>query len=368
MTIVIFIIILAVLILSHELGHFLAAKWSGVKVFEFGIGFPPRLARWKIGETIYSINLIPFGGFVKMLGEDAVIGAVQPESPERNFAFKPKSTQALILVAGVLANLILAWFLISVGYLTGLPSSAETAPAGAALSGQKLLITYIEPGSPAQTAGLKVGETIVRLEAADGSRAALEVAGFQQFVNEHQNEVLKLTVREREGKTEKTVAIKPSAEIFSDRAALGVGLALVGEVRLPPARAFFEGAKSTAVLTSATAVGLYNLVSDALSGRGELLEAITGPVGIVGLVGGAAALGFVHLLVFTAVISINLAIINLIPFPALDGGRLLFLAIEAIKGSPIKPRVAQFANAIGFALLILLMIAVTYNDIVRLVG
>jgi len=162
-----------------------------------------------------------------------------------------------------------------------------------------------------------------------------------------------------------TVEVLPEEGIVEDGRAIGVALDVVGTLQLPTHLAVYEGAKLTTSLTKLTAVGLYGFVVDAFSGDADLKN-ITGPVGIVGLVGDASALGFVYLLSFTAFISINLAIINLLPIPALDGGRILFVVIEAIKGSAIKPKVGNMLNTIGFALLIILMVVVTFNDIIRL--
>ena len=365
MTILIFIVVLGVLILSHELGHFLAAKLSGVRVLEFGFGFPPKLVKRKIGQTIYSVNLVPFGGFVKLAGEDSESAQALPSDlrEEEKFNAQPFIYQAFILVSGVLFNLILVWLWVSFSLPLGLTASPTSAPAGLELENLQLAITEVLAGSPAASAGLSAGDKNISLADAACSQSELTPTGIQEFVGRHADSEL-ILVFERAGEV-KEVRLKPTSGLVGGRSALGIGMAEVGRLKLPIHLALLHGGVLTAKFTVLTAQAIVSFAADAFTGAANL-ESITGPIGIIGLVGEAARLGLVALAMFTAVISINLAVINLVPFPALDGGRLLFLIIEAIKGSPIRPQVAQIANTIGFALLILLMLVVTYNDIARL--
>ncbi len=378
MTIVIFIIILAVLILSHELGHFLAAKSAGVRVDEFGLGFPPALVKWGKGETKYSLNLIPFGGFVKIFGEDPDEAALAGPDKRRSLVHKSKWIQAWVLVAGVVFNLLLAWLLFTIGFAVGMPLSTGDAAGLTALGPSKILITSVVPDSPAARAGLKAGDEIVGLSAPNGSLVKLGVSEVQQFIASHAGQALQLQYHppaagmfaasdSKAPPMAQRAMLIPTVGSWSATPAIGIGLDEVVLAKASPLVALWRGLELTALLVKETARALGSLAVTALRGQSNL-AAITGPVGLVGLVGDARSLGWIYLVSFTALISINLAVINLIPFPALDGGRLLFLIIEKIKGSPIKPKIANYANLAGFALLLTLMALVTVHDIWKLVG
>ncbi len=361
MAIIIFLIILAVLIFVHELGHFIVAKRSGIRVDEFAIGFPPKLFSWQKGETRYVLNLIPFGGYVKIFGENPDEESIAgPDSP-RSFVNKPKTTQIAVLIAGIVFNILFAWLLISVGFMTGLPSAADST-SSTQVENPRLVITSVAPSSPAERAGILPGDEIQSLKTADQSLTTLTPEGVQDFISSAQEKEITATlVRDNETKT---ISLRAKEGIVSDRPAVGISMGLIGTVKLPPHKALYEGAKFTATMTKAIAKGLGTLIGQAFTGKAQFSQ-ITGPVGIVGLVGDASHFGFAYLLSFTAFISINLAVINLIPFPALDGGRILFVLIEAIKGSPIRPKVANTFNLVGFALLMLLMIVVTFHDMLN---
>lgn len=365
MSILIFIIILAVLILVHEYGHFIVAKKSGVRVDEFGIGFPPKLFGKKYGETEYTINTIPFGGFVKIFGENPDEASVEGPDRMRSMVNKPRIVQAAIIVAGVFFNILLAWVLISVGFMSGLPTSVEAAPAGAQVRDAELTVIAVTPDSPAETVGLMPGDAIESLRAGEVSIESPSVPEVQEFISPRVG--VPIDIVYKRGDETFTQVITPASGIVEEGGAIGISMDTVGVVSLPPHRALWEGAKLTGSLTMAVLSAFSALIAGVVSGGADF-SSLSGPVGIVGIVGDAAEFGFVYLLSLTALISINLAIINLIPFPALDGGRLLFIIIESIKGSPISPRVANTANAVGFVLLILLMVVITYNDILKLVG
>ncbi len=360
MTILIFIIVLAVLILVHEFGHFIAAKKSGIRVDEFGIGFPPRLLtlfNWR--DTKFSLNAIPFGGFVKIYGENPLEQPSSEEEKNRHFSHKPKIIQAWVLSAGVFFNVLFAWLLISFGFMSGLPMPAKD---NLSVSDARLVITSVLPDSPSQIAGLKPGDVVLNATFQENFLEEVNPEALSEFINKSDG-VMTLTLLRGQERLEKE--IEPTLGLVEDRRAIGISMGMIGTLRLPPHLAFWEGGKTTVSLLGAVAVGLVTFLSQAVLGQADLSQ-VAGPVGIVGLVGDATNLGFIYLLQFTAFISLNLAIINLLPFPALDGGRLLFLLIEALKGSPIKPQVAGALNAIGFFLLILLMVVITVNDIARL--
>ncbi len=365
MNIIIFLIVLAVLILVHEFGHFIVAKKSGVRVDEFGLGFPPKLFGVKKGETEYTVNAIPFGGFVKIFGENPDDESLHGPDRERSLVYKPKWIQAVIISAGVLFNFLLAWILFSLGFMYGLPMSSESYPRGATVVHEELIITDVKEGAPAERGGILKGDVVRSLMV---SGEVLEVArseSMKEFIVRHGEETITLTYT-RDGK-ESVTKVTPEKGVIGDMPGIGVALQTLGIVQLPTLRAFFEGGKMTVVLTGATIAAFADLVKDAFQGEADL-KSLAGPVGIVSLVGDATALGFVYLLQFVAFISINLGVLNLLPIPALDGGRLLFLLIEAVKGSRMNYKIVNMIHAVSFVFLVLLMLLVTYNDIVRLVG
>jgi regulator of sigma E protease len=368
MSIIIFIVILLVLVVSHEFGHFIVAKINKIRVDEFSFGFPPKIIGKKIGETTYNLNLLPFGGYVKIFGEngDDPTVVVNEEDKKRSFTSKPKYIQALVLLAGVAMNFLVAWLLLTVGYMSGLPSSVAMAPKGVVVNNQYLTVTSTVKGSPAEAAGLKAGDKLLALETSTDSTKLLSsnftAESVQNFVKKHGGESVQ--VEFLRGQESKQLEVTPinNKDGFP---AIGISMDTIGTLQLPIYKAVWEGLKLTSSLTVGTAVGFYKLLSGALLGKGDM-SAVTGPIGIVGVVGDAAKFGFIYLLSFTALISVNLAVINLMPFPALDGGRLLFLLIEKIKGSRIKPEIANVVNMAGFGILMLLMVFITYHDIVKL--
>lgn len=367
MTIIIFIIILGLLVLVHELGHFLAAKKAGVRVEEFGFGYPPRaLIIGRKWGTIFSLNWIPFGGFVKIFGENyeeaESEGSPNPKTQTLSFVEISKKSQALILVAGVIFNLLFAWLLFSLGFLIGLPTPVEN-DFGGTVANPALTIIEVLPGSPADLAGLKSGDKIQSIYTSKGeTMGTLDSAEVATLISQSEGEVQLMVLR---GSKPLSFSTFPEDGLVNGKKAIGISMDMVGTLTLPLHQAFYEGGKTTYRLTQLTIAGLADLLVDAIRGRADTAS-VTGPVGIVGLVGDASRLGFTYLITFTALISINLAIINLVPFPALDGGRLLFVAIEALTRRPINKNFAQVTNTVGFAILIGLMVFVTYRDILKL--
>lgn len=363
MTIIIFIIILAILILVHEFGHFIVAKKSGIRVDEFGLGLPPRAWGKRFGETLYSLNWLPIGGFVKIFGEDPHAEQISEKDRPRSFYYKPKWVQALVLIAGITFNLIFAYIVISVGFMFGMP-----VPAGHSQFGEvqnvKVMVTSVLPGSPADKAGIKNGDVIIFAEVSGKAVSDLTPESIS-------NEITKSTkgdvifMYDRGSESPKTAIITPSTEILKGKRAVGISMDSMGVLKLPVHLAFVEGAHTTYLLIISTAKGLANFLWQTVTFRSDLSQ-VTGPIGIAGVVGEASHLGFVYLLSLIAVISINLALINLVPFPALDGGRLLFVAIEVVIRRPIPDAVAKWMNTIGFILLLIIMLVVSAHDIIKL--
>src|SRR3989338_272142 len=388
MTLILFLIILGALVFVHELGHFIAAKKAGIRVDEFALGFPPKIIGKRVGETIYNLNLIPFGGYVKIFGDDGEDaeqamkqergtdtesqlenGVSESERMEvvyddkRSFTSKPRWIQAIVLVSGVLGNIVFAWLLISISFMSGIPSSVEGRYAENVRS-PKLMITNVLPDSPADRAGLQSGDVITSIEEGSKRLDTTDSEATSNFIGESTE---KLSISYTRGKEQGAISVVPVAGIVEGKPAIGVGLDTIGVVRFGFFRSFFEGALMTSDLLREVTIGLFGFLKQALLGNADL-SAVTGPVGIAGLVGEARVLGVIYLLSFTAFISINLAVLNLVPIPALDGGRLLFLAIEGITRRSIPAKLTRTVNTAGFILLILFMVFITYRDIVKLVS
>lgn len=363
MNIIIFIVILLVLVVSHEFGHFIVAKKFGIRVDEFSFGFPPKLFGKKFGETTYNFNALPLGGYVKIFGENPDEESMNGPDKDRSFVNKPKYVQAFVLLGGVVMNFLVAWLLLSVGFMSGLPSSVSAAPSGSNVSNQYLTVTGVKAKSPAEQAGLKIGDKILHLQTKSDMTDTPSAESLQYFVKKHGNEPVSVTYLR--GSEKKETSVTPISGVIDNSPGVGISMDIIGTLKLPVFQSIWEGLKLSCNITKQTVIGFYHLIRDSLTGHGNIAS-VTGPVGMVGVVGDAAKFGFVYLLSFTALISLNLAVINLMPFPALDGGRLLFLLIEKIKGSRIKPSIANAVNIAGFSLLMLLMLVVTYHDIVKL--
>lgn len=358
---------LAVLVFVHELGHFSVAKWFGMRVDEFGLGFPPRAAAHKPedSETTYSLNWLPLGGFVKIFGEDGG-ESKDPDSPYfgRSFQDKPWYAQVAVLVAGVLMNMVFAWLLLSLSYMTGTLALSDNGAGEVENPG--VVVTQVLSDSPAEEAGVQAGDTVSRISLAGSDATSSPTVTpelIQETVNTATNTPVLLELARTSGTT--TATVTPAVLDSGDRQ-IGISMAEAGILKLPPLAAFAEGWRATISITEQTYQGFKALLSDAIAGGGESLDQVAGPVGIASLVGDAAERGLAPLLSFTALISINLAILNLLPFPALDGGRIVFVLIEAVTRRKIPAHVAGWINGIGMILLLLLMVLVTYQDIVRL--
>lgn len=354
------IAILVLLIVVHEFGHFIAAKIFGVRVEEFGVGYPPRafsFGRW--GGTEYTLNWIPFGGFVRLFGDDA-----DAERGRGGFADAPRWKQAIILVAGVSMNVVAAWALFVGAYSIGILHVINDPSA----PGAELIVTDIVPGSPADAAGVNAGDRVLDLSDTQDAHAVLTPDGILDFVKVRGGKDLSITFL-REGATS-TSQLTPAHAVIAEesgRPAIGVGVALVTTQALAPVEAMRAASISTYNTFIIVTQGLGKIVGGLLRGAPNLRD-VTGPVGLVSVVGEASRSGIGYVLSLAAFISVNLAVINLIPIPALDGGRIVVVALEALLRRPAPRLAVQVLNALGIALIILLMVTVTYNDIARLLA
>jgi regulator of sigma E protease len=365
-SILVFILILGILVIVHEFGHFIVAKKSSIRVDEFGFGFPPRAKKlFKRGETVFTLNWLPFGGFVKIFGENPNDVAKDGPNKGRSFVDKSKWTQAAVLFAGPLFNLLFAWLVLFLMFAIGAPT-VYTDDQAQYISDPYVAVVEVAPDAPAGEAGILVGDQIMYLEYSDQRYEIGEASEISSVISERGTETFRVGF-ERKGKIIES-EVTPEYGLFEgqDTPALGVALDTVGTLRLPIHKALWAGLTRTWDLTVSTFDFLVDLIKGLFVGDNTNLQSVTGPIGIVPIVGDALQIGFSFLVIITALISINLAIINLLPFPALDGGRLLFILIEAIKGSPINPKTSQVINAVGFFILIGLMLIVTARDIIHL--
>jgi len=357
LTAIIFIIVLGVLVFVHEFGHFIFAKRAGMKVEEFGFGFPPRLWGIRKGETMYSINAIPFGGFVKILGEEGE----QRDNP-RSFSSKPAGPRLKVIIAGVTMNFFLAVILLMVTNFFGLRIGLIDDKTASIARDKAVQIIEVSKDSPADKAGLKLLDEVSGFKMNGSFQAVSNAEDVQTFIRENAGQPITIVIKRNKETLEKEIV--PRVNPPAGQGALGVSLALTGVVSYPWYEAVWRGVYDAVILTMNTVVGYFILFKTLLL-KGKLIADVSGPVGIATLTGQAARMGINYLMQFTAMISINLAVLNIIPFPALDGGRALLIIIEKFKGSPVNKKAEQLVNTIGFALLIALMVYVTAKDITR---
>lgn len=343
LTTIIFIAILLALVLSHEFGHFFSARAFGIKVEEFGFGIPPRiLSLWQDKKgTVYSLNFLPFGGFVKIFGE------------EDDFGGKPIWIRAFVLISGVAANILLAYFLFTFVSGLGVPH-AISEEEKIIFPDAKIIIMDIVPESPAKQAGIQIGDQIAGFAT---------IGDFQNFIKEHRGKNIAVSLLRGEKKSEITALARANPP--EGEGSLGIALGYVRIEKSPWYSAPIGGARLTWQAIEGTILGFLGLIENLIK-KEPISAGVAGPVGIFNITSSAVSFGFNTILMLAAILSINLAIINVLPFPGLDGGRLFFLLIEAVRGRRISPKTSAFAHSLGLTMLIILMILVTYRDIAKL--
>lgn len=364
MSALIFLLVLFVLVLVHEFGHYFIAKRTGMRVDEFGIGFPPKLFGIKGKETEYTFNALPLGGFVKIYGENGEDDIKDTE--RRAFSNKSKLAQSAVLVAGVTANVLFAWFLFTAAYMHGVEGVVREDVAA---PGAHLTVFYVQPGSPADAVGLKPGDRIVGVEniGAGIQSKIMTPTDVTLLIAESTDQELKISYT-RSGKAgEVKVVPVLMGDGAESRARIGIQMNLVALENYSLPTALSKGFHDTIYGLKGIVGGLWGLLRDSVKGEADL-SSVAGPVGIAGLAGDASRFGFSALMVFTAFISLNLAVINMLPLPALDGGRLIMVLIEALMKRPIPHGIAWRVNAFGFISLLALMAFVTYHDILKLLA
>ena len=352
-----FVLVLGILVFIHELGHFSVAKWSGMRVDEFAIGFPPRIFGVKRGETTYALNAIPLGGYVKIHGEN-----IQAEDTDpRSFHNKPMFQRIAVMVAGVTMNLLLAVIVLTIAFSVGFSSISQdlTAIPGATVVRSQLLAATVLPGSTASTTGIQPGDQISSLGTQSIANAKeLQVATKQRQAGNQLDTEFSFI---HQG----TLISKP-VTLAATGPALGLGLADDQSIRVPFYRAPAVALKETWSIITVTWEALKGFGSK-LFVHGQLDKDVSGPVGIYQAAASAAHTGFASVVFLLVALSLNLALLNILPIPALDGGRLFFLLIETIfRKRVVAEHIENLINTAGFALIMLLIVILSIRDIIHL--
>ena len=339
------LIVFGLIIFVHEFGHYIVAKLAGVRVEEFALGMGPKLISTKRGDTVYSLRAFPLGGFCRMAGESGN----QEFSPTTiidpgRFDQKPVLARMGVVVAGPLMNFLLAILLFSLMFtFLGIPQGYTTT------------IGEVRVGSPAEGVGLQPGDKIIQINDTKVNTWSEMV----QIINGNAGVPLQLQV-EKAGKLQ-TLKVTPQVDPDTKVGLIGITPRDVIWQKIGLIAGLREGLSRTWEITAMTVLGLIEMIKGKVSSEG-----VAGPVGIIQLIGESARFGFIYLINLTALISINLGLLNLLPIPALDGSRLLFMLVEAVRGKPVNPSKENFVHLIGFVLLMALMLLVTYKDLVRI--
>jgi regulator of sigma E protease len=358
MTAVIFLVVLSFLVVIHELGHFLSAKWAGMKVEEFGIGYPPRAVTVYTDSsgTAYTINWLPFGGFVKLYGEDGESQKRANIPVGKAFYTKAVWMRLLVVLAGAIVNF--AFGVVAFGAIysvVGIPTEFEYVK-----------IEEVVTGSPAEQAGLEVGDRVTHVVVQSEESRVKTVEEFVGIVGEHRGETIGVKLEGQEAVV--PVYVRTEAEVPEDEGSIGVVISSFGLVKYPwwqmPFRGMVVGLNSAVNFGGLLLVALGEMVGNLVT-MGQVPQEVAGPVGIVHTVSREGLLdeGLLAIINFAAILSINLAIVNVLPIPALDGGRALFLLMEMISGRRVPATWERVVNTVGFAFLITLIVLISVRDV-----
>ncbi len=360
----VFVLLLSFLVFIHELGHFAVAKWTGMRVDEFAIGFPPRIWQKKRGETTYAIGSIPFGGYVKIHGENHDQEEESDEDP-RSFDHKPVRARIAVILAGIAMNTLFAFVALTIAFSVGFSSISQdlASRSDATVIRQEVLVSSVGVGSPADKAGIKPGDVVLGLTPAGESEVQVgninELVSFTKGLQAKGNLSLRVDYDRAGTATTVDVSLNPTGP------AMGVSIQSLDTVKVP-----FWKAPGVAVHEMGAILGL---TWDALAGFGkklvkaELDENVSGPIGIYQATATATKMGFAQVAFLAIVLSLNLALLNLLPIPALDGGKFVFLMVEGVfRKKVIHRKLEQGMTAVSFFLLIGLMVILTGRDIFKL--
>lgn len=346
-----FVAVFGTIVFFHELGHYVVARRFGIKVHEFALGFGRAIVQWKRGETVYSVRIFPLGGFVKLAGMDAAVDPEEEinEDDERSFHNKPLWQRMATIAAGPLANFVLAFILLFLFHW------AIAVP---------FAVRDVMPDSPAALAGVRAGDEIVSVE----GRPVSNLSELSAALQDYRGQIVRLEV-ERDGRRLQ-LPVEARYDESVERVVIGVTVmagGIAGKEKLPFGRSLVQAGRETGEWSWALISWLGRTITGQTPGQ-ELRDSVAGPIGIVQTVGESARLGFGYVLLFAAALNINLGLINLLPVPVLDGGWLVFLTIEGIRGKPLKPEHQGMAQFVGLTLLLALMVVVFYLDLTRLFG
>ncbi|MDD3581992.1 MAG: RIP metalloprotease RseP [Desulfobacca sp.] len=351
-TILATIVVIGILIFVHELGHFLVAKWYGVGVEVFSLGFPPKLLHKQVGETDYRLSVIPLGGYVKMVGENPR-EEIPPELIPKSFSHRPLGPRVAIVAAGPMFNLLFSIVALTLVFtFSGMPYFTTE-------------IGSIQPDSPAAQAGLQPGDRVLQI----GQQPVARWEELAQLIRGSGEQPLELTIQRGEEIFSRTITPRrmETANVFGEKvSAVMIGISVSDKSvveRVNPVVALWEGVTHTARILEITTISVAKLIT-----RQIPLESLGGPIMIAQVAGKQAELGVSNLIHFMAVLSVNLALLNILPIPMLDGGHLVFFLLEAIRGKPVTLKHREMAQSIGLMVILLLMFLVFYNDIIRLLG
>lgn len=347
-TTILFLLVLSILVFVHELGHFLVAKLFKIRVDEFAIGFPPKLFSKTYGETTYAINLLPLGGYVKIHGENPEDAT--DTADVRNFQNVSWWKQILVLIAGVTFNIIFAWLILSLSLMIGTSKvSTDGIPSKYVSGAQTVIIQAVQKDSPASLVGIVPGDIIQKIQ-------GVAITNAEEVQSLIKNATSTVEIITKKSSVQETRVVNP------ENGLIGISLAEVATVKMPLFPALGYGAQGTVNLTQQLGTGVFQFFGKLFVGHASW-EEVSGPVGIAKVVGGAGREGITSLLFVAALISISLAVMNILPFPALDGGRIVISLIEGIIRKRLNSKLVNSINTVGFVLLILLMITVTFKDI-----
>lgn len=386
-TILLFIVILGILVVVHEWGHYYTAKKFGIKVHEFGFGYPPRAFGWyrdpkskklvwiwgkgksSLKETVsgneqnaefpgmlWSINWLPLGGFVRIKGENG-----ERAKEADSFGYHKAWKRITVLAAGVIMNFILAAVVLGFGFMIGLPTDLSQGIDKYAeiVEAPSVIVESVEEGLPADMAGIVFGDKIISVD-------DVLVAGANDLIEYIKTRTdREVTVHIVRGQEELDIKLTPTVTDEESVPRLGISIAEAGIIRYPWYIAIYKGFAAAGIGLITIFVSFYYLIGSLVTGQGLMFD-IAGPVGIAQIVGQSAKLGFHYVLNVVAMLSLSLAAINILPIPALDGGRILFIVIEKIIGRPVSMKYEQLAHTIGFLLLMALVVVVTWRDIAKL--
>jgi regulator of sigma E protease len=357
-TALVFIVILSILVFIHELGHYAVARWIGVHVEEFGFGLPPRIWGKKIGKTIYSLNWLPIGGFVKLAGEDQEEKAASAHIKHRSEYFwaRSKKERAAILLAGVTMN-----FLLAVGITTYLLTQGTYEPSG------RVHVEKVLSGSPAEIAGLQQKDIIAAVGWGEGD-------DYRQKITHTPKDLIEVT-KEHAGKLVSLIVVRdtiqmrlyltPRVEFPKGEGPMGVSISDLELKKYSLTQAPWEALKINLMRARDMFTGLGTVVARLVQLQPVGAD-VAGPIGIAQVTGQAVKFGFSAVLEFMSILSLNLAVLNILPIPALDGGRLLFVVLEKILGKKVKPAFEHSTHQIGMMILLGLVVLISINDILRL--